>query len=87
MWGEEKLVNKLMKEIEDTVLHHLPGAVVKVSGDGYHFEAIVVASQFAGLAKVKRQQLVYQALNEMITTGKIHALNIKAFDPTEWEKA
>jgi acid stress-induced BolA-like protein IbaG/YrbA len=34
---------------------------------------------------VKRQQTVYGALRDAIASGSIHAVNIQAFTPDEWE--
>lgn len=60
---------------------------LRVEGDGSHFQVIVVSSAFEGLRAVKKQQLVYAAVNEHIASGEIHALSIKAYTPAEWSKA
>ncbi|MEN9503612.1 MAG: hypothetical protein RI964_2897 [Pseudomonadota bacterium] len=62
---------------------NIPDAQVVVSGDGYKYEAEVVSSAFEGLRAVKRQQMVYAAVNEAITSGQLHALTIRAFTPAE----
>ena len=48
-----------------------------LSDDGRHFDISVVSNAFSGLSSVKRQQLVYAALNQYITSGDIHAVSIK----------
>lgn len=65
----------------------LPGCDVTASGDGSHFDVIVVGEVFAGKTPVNRQRLVYATVNEQITSGALHAINIKAYTPEEWEKA
>ena len=61
----------------------LPGAQVEVSGaDGVHFEATVVASQFAGKLPLARHRLVYATLGELMG-GAIHALALKTLTPEE----
>ena len=61
----------------------LPGAQVAVSGDdGVHFEATVVASQFAGKLPLARHRLVYATLGELMG-GAIHALALKTLTPEE----
>lgn len=72
-------------EIKTLIETGLPGSEAMVSGDGSHFEAIVVSSAFEGLSMVKEQQLVYGTLGDRITSGAIHALSIKAYTPQEWE--
>jgi acid stress-induced BolA-like protein IbaG/YrbA len=58
---------------------------VQVQGDGSHFDVLVVSSEFEGLSPVKKQQLVYQVLNEHIASGSIHAVNMKTLTPAEWQ--
>jgi acid stress-induced BolA-like protein IbaG/YrbA len=57
---------------------------VEVSGDGRHFEAIIVSTQFQGLPKVRQHQLVYGALGERMRE-EIHALSMKTLTPEEWK--
>lgn len=62
----------------------LPGATVRVeSEDHTHFNAIVVAPEFAGKRHLARHQLVYRALGELVGR-EIHALSIEALTPDEW---
>jgi acid stress-induced BolA-like protein IbaG/YrbA len=55
-----------------------------VSGDGVHFEAVVVSDEFVGKSRVQRHQRVYQTLGERMRE-EIHALSIKAYSTQEWE--
>lgn len=59
---------------------------VKVDGDGYHYHATIVSQVFEGLSKVARQQWVYARVNDLITSGAVHALNMNTFTKSEWEK-
>jgi acid stress-induced BolA-like protein IbaG/YrbA len=59
-------------------------ATVKVIGDGSHFEALVVSSEFEGKRSIARHQLVYKCLGELVG-NEIHALSIRAFTPEEWQ--
>ena len=56
---------------------------VELSGDGRHFEAIVVSPLFRGLSKVRQHQLVYAALGERMRED-IHALSMRTLTPEEW---
>ena len=61
----------------------LPGARAEVDGaDGVHFEATVIASQFAGKLPLARHRLVYATLGELMG-GAIHALALKTLTPEE----
>lgn len=65
----------------------LAGCQATVSGDGSHFDAIVVGDIFAGKSLVEQQRMVYATVNERIASGELHALSIKTYTPEQWEKA
>lgn len=72
------------QQIEDLIQTQIPDATVSVTTeDGHHFQAVVRSESFSGMTLVERQRKVYQALNEYITTGKLHALQLKTLLPTE----
>ena len=75
------------EEVKNLILAGLPDCDVTVTGDGSHFDAIVVGEVFDGKSLVAKQKLVYATVNEHITSGKLHALSIKTYTPAEWEKA
>ncbi len=57
-------------------------ADVSVEGDGHHFEAVIVADEFAGKTRIQRHQLVYAALGDKMK-AEVHALSMKTLTPTE----
>lgn len=61
----------------------LPGAEVEVTGDGSHFEAVVVSDRFAGLSPIKKQRLVMDTVKPQIASGELHALSIKTLTPDQ----
>ena len=73
-------------QIKQLLLDRLPNCQVEVTGDGRHFEIIVVGELFKGLSPVKKQQLVYGALQAEIADGSIHAVNMKTLTPEEWQR-
>ncbi|AWL27618.1 BolA family transcriptional regulator [Acinetobacter defluvii] len=54
-------------------------------GKESHFKVIIVSEAFAGLRLVQRHQKVYAAAKELLSPGKIHALAIHAYLPSEWQ--
>ncbi|MDE1924421.1 MAG: BolA/IbaG family iron-sulfur metabolism protein [Gammaproteobacteria bacterium] len=52
------------------------------SDDNVHFEAVVIAGQFAGKRPLQRHQLVYATLGAAMG-NEIHALALKAYTPDE----
>lgn len=65
------------EEIKQRIEAGIPGAKVEVSGDGYKYEATVVSDKFEGLNTMKQHQMVYATVNELITSGELHALSLK----------
>jgi len=57
---------------------------LELDGDGQHFEAIVVSTEFAGKNRVQRQQHVYKTLKEKLASGELHAISFKTLTPEEW---
>ncbi|MBP6381182.1 MAG: BolA/IbaG family iron-sulfur metabolism protein [Pseudomonadales bacterium] len=74
-------------EIRALVAAGMPGAEVAVGGDGYHIELAVVSDAFEGLSRVRRQQLVYGVLADVIRSGALHAVNIRAQTVAESQAA
>lgn len=60
--------------------------IVRVdSDDNTHFQALVVAREFAGRRPLARHQLVYRTLGKLVG-NEIHALSIQALTPEEWRQ-
>ena len=62
----------------------MPDSEVRVTGDGSHFEAIVVSPAFAGKSLLEKQRMVMASVHDQIASGELHALSIRTFTPEEW---
>ena len=58
---------------------------VEVSGDGQHFQAVIVSAAFEGRSRVQRHQMVYAALGDRMRE-EIHALSMKTLTLEEWQR-
>jgi acid stress-induced BolA-like protein IbaG/YrbA len=72
-------------EIKNMIEEGLPGSIVNVEGDGTHFDALVIYSEFEGKGLLERHQIVYKALGEAMKQ-RIHALSLKTYTPEQWER-
>ena len=72
------------KKIESWIAAGLPCEFVAVQGDGQHFEAVIVSSEFAGLNRVRRQQRINAILKPHFDSGELHALSMKTLTAEEW---
>ncbi len=71
---------RLRRILEENLQHdHM-----QVKGDGRHFEALIVSSAFEGLSRVKRHQMVYAVLGDLMREA-VHALSLKTLTPQEWK--
>ncbi|MEH6666172.1 MULTISPECIES: BolA family protein [Psychrobacter] len=64
---------------------HFPDAFIQAANQGNKFDVRVVDTSFEGKRAVQRQQAVYALVNDKIASGDIHALNIQALTPAEWD--
>ena len=55
---------------------------VEVTGDGQHFEALIVSDAFRGLSRLARHRLVYAALGDRMR-AEIHALSMTTITSEE----
>jgi acid stress-induced BolA-like protein IbaG/YrbA len=73
-------------QIEQYIKSGLECEHVAVTGDGQHFEAVIVSPAFRGKSRVQQHQLVYAALGERMR-AEIHALSMKTYTPEDWQAA
>lgn len=72
-------------EIKEKIEASIPETSVEITGDGVHFEAIIVSKSFEGLSTLERHKVVYSALGDDMKE-RIHALSMKTFTPLEQNK-
>lgn len=75
------------EELISLIKAGIPDSEVYAKGDSSHFEVTVISPAFADKSMVQEQQMVYATINEHITGGAVHAINIKAYTPEEWKVA
>ncbi len=66
-----------LENIRQTLEAGLDDCQLELQAEGNKLLLIAVSSSFAGLSRVKRQQLVYAMLNEKIASGEIHAVTMQ----------
>ena len=68
-----------LKEIENFIKEAMPDAIVEIqdlAGDGNHYSATVISSQFSGKSKIEQHKMVYNSLKGRMG-NELHALAIK----------
>ena len=77
------------EEIKETLAKALPVNLVEtqdLTGGGDHWQLIVVSPAFEGKRLLEQHRLVNEALKEPMSDQRIHALALKTFSPSQWEK-
>lgn len=71
-------------EVKKLIETEIPDSEATVSSDGSKYTAIVVSDAFEGKTMLAEQKMVYAAVNDLIASGALHALTIKAYTQAEW---
>ncbi len=71
-------------QVRGTLMAQFPDAQVEVEGSDGKFRLTLISDRFAGLSRVKRQQLVYAAIGQAIADGSVHAVTMTTLTPEEW---
>ena len=74
------------EQVKDYITTGLACDHVEDSGDGAHFEAVIVSAAFSGKNKVQQHQIVYKALGDRMRE-EIHALSMQTLTPEQWASA
>ena len=70
--------------VKQLIENGLPGSEVLVTGDGRHFEAVVISDEFEGKSLIQKQRIVMATVKTQIESDELHALSIKTFTPQQW---
>ena len=57
--------------------------IVDMTGQSNHFSLFILSDSFDNMSLIDRHKLIYSIFSEELTT-EIHALQIKAYTPSEW---
>lgn len=72
--------------VKALILSGINNAEVFIEGAGCDLTITVISEQFTDLSLVKKQQLVLMTLNEPLSDGRLHAVSVKTYTPTEWQE-
>ena len=90
-------MNSIIKKINKLISKNLNISKIEIIDDshkhrnhkkdtsGGHFRLLIVSDNFKEMSLIKRHQLIYNILDEMIKT-EIHALSMKLLDVEEYNK-
>lgn len=73
-------------DIQNLIKSNMADSDVSVTGDGRHFEAVVISNIFEGMSLLQRQRYIHGIVGDKLRDGTIHALSIKAKTPLESQR-
>jgi acid stress-induced BolA-like protein IbaG/YrbA len=77
------------EEIKQTLSQVLPVTLVEtqdLTGGGDHWQVVIVSSVFEGKGLLEQHRIVNEALKEPLADQRIHALALKTYSPSQWQK-
>jgi len=72
------------EQIKNMIAAGLVCQHLALDGDGQHWTATIVSSEFEGLRAIARHQRVYASLGGKVDSGEVHALSMQTYTPAEW---
>ncbi|MDO6427043.1 MULTISPECIES: BolA family protein [Thalassotalea] len=75
-----------VSEIEKLINDAVELDELHVKFDGSQCTVIAVADFIGELSRVKRQQLIFAPLSQAIKDGSIHAVTVKTFTTSDWQR-
>ena len=75
-------------QIEEKIKQNLKTLLVEVVDlrGGDHLQAIIVSPDFEDKTLVEQHKIIYDILSEEMKSNVIHALTLKTYSPSRWEK-
>jgi len=70
------------EDIKEWIEQNLDESEVEISGDGRHFDAVIVCAGFVGKTRIQQHQMVYAALGDRMKED-IHALSMHTMTPED----
>jgi acid stress-induced BolA-like protein IbaG/YrbA len=75
-----------VKDIEKLITDAVELDEIHVAFDGSQCKVIAIADFLGELSRVKKQQTIYAPLAKVINEGVIHAVTIKTFTRSDWQR-
>jgi monothiol glutaredoxin len=72
-------------EVEAMITLAYPGAEIHIEGQGCDLSITVISERFEDLTMIKQHQGIMAALNEPLTSGRLHAVILKTYTPAQWQ--
>ena len=87
-------MSEIHNTIKEILIKDFNPSVLKIVNESYmhsvpknaetHFKLVIVSDYFKNISQVKRHQIIYKSLEDIMK--QIHALSINSFDEAEYSK-
>ena len=77
-----------VQEIESRIKQKIKTSHIQVLDlrGGDHIQVILVSPEFEDKSLLEQHRIVYDILDNEVKSNEIHALTLKTYSPTQWEK-
>ena len=73
-------------DVKALIEQGIPDSEAIVSGEGCNLNVAVISDICEGKTMLAEQKMVFATVNNLISSGELHALGIKAYTKSEWEQ-
>ena len=87
-------MSEIHNTIKEILIKDFNPSVLKIVNESYmhsvpknaetHFKLVIVSDSFINISQVKRHQIIYKSLEDIMK--QIHALSINSYDEAEYSK-
>ena len=77
-----------VQEIESRIKQKIKTSHIQVLDlrGGDHIQVILVSPEFEDKSLLEQHRIVYDILDNEVKSNEIHALTLKTYSPTQWER-
>jgi monothiol glutaredoxin len=71
-------------EVQAMIIKAYPDAKVSIKGEACNLEIEIISEMFTDLPLIKQHQRVMEALEQPLSSGRLHAVTLKTYTQEQW---
>ncbi len=75
----------MQDDVKQRIQAALPDAEVRIEGQDCSLNAVVISASFEGQGLLARQRAVMATVQDLVSSGALHALGLKTYTPEQWQ--
>ena len=75
----------MQEEVRARIQATFPDAEIHLEGQDCNLNAVIVSTAFEGQGLLARQRAVMATVQDLVSSGALHALGLKTYTPEQWQ--